>query len=167
MIESPSPKKFAWVTGYQTEDTTLPPLCTRLEKWLNARRQYLIPSSTLSTILRTPAEPLQPIPYDNDGYDSSYVRKSEHCLPSISALGSIQEDQDIHSHSGKAHVDLMCLEDKDFDDIESEIRKLSLVSRPGSLGNDPFFALLKECGQSAPSTLFEVFSKLWSVPSPG
>ncbi|KAL2941750.1 Serine/threonine-protein kinase haspin-like protein [Bienertia sinuspersici] len=154
MEESPSPKKVAWVMGIQPDNAGLPPLCTRLEKWLHAKRHYLIASSTLSTILRSPEEQLQPIPFNNDGFDSSYMGKSEELrLRNIS--GSLST-QSMHTQSEKTHLDLERLEDKDFDDIESDIKKLSLASRPSSLAslaNDAFMALLKECGQTAPSTL--------------
>ncbi|XP_074321050.1 serine/threonine-protein kinase haspin homolog [Silene latifolia] len=156
--ESPSPKKCVWVMGHQPNDVTVPPLCTRLEKWLHAKRRHEMVSTSLSTILRTPAEQLKPIPYNNDGCDSSCLLKSETFhLRNISDSGSVP---DIHTHSEKSHTNPDHLVDKDFDDIESEIKKLSLASRPSSSGNDAFFALLKECGQSAPSTLLDVFSKL-------
>ncbi|XP_021734534.1 serine/threonine-protein kinase haspin homolog [Chenopodium quinoa] len=162
--ESPSPKKVAWVMGIQPDNIRVPPLCSRLEKWLHAKKQHVIPSSTLSTILRTPdGGALEPIPYNNDGFDSSFPRKSkEFRLRSISGSLSVQ---DMLTHLGKGHIDLEHLEDKDFDDIESEIKKLSLASRLSSLANEAFFALLKECEQSAPSTLFEVFSNLCDTGS--
>ncbi|KAH9610413.1 hypothetical protein KSS87_008047 [Heliosperma pusillum] len=156
--ESPSPKKCAWVMGQQPDYVAVPPLCTRLEKWLHAKRRNEMVATSLSTILRTPAEQLEPIPYVNDGCDSSHIPKSESFhLRNISGSGSVL---DIHTHSEKSHTNPESLVDKDFDDIESEIKKLSLASRPSSSGNDAFFALLKECGQSAPSTLLDVFSKL-------
>lgn len=161
MEESPSPKKVAWVMGIQPDIVGVPPLCTRLEKWLHAKRRHAIVSSTLSTILKSPEEPLQPIPYDNDGFNTSYLGKSEEfCLRNVSGSVSVQG---MHTHSDKAHTEPQRLEDKDFDDIESDIKKLSLASRPSSIANDAFFALLNECGQSAPSTLFDVFSNLWLV----
>lgn len=147
--------------GMKYDNVGVPPLCTRLEKWLHAKRQQLIASSTLSTILRTPEESLQPVPYNNDGFDSSCLRKSEEfCVRNLSGSLSVQEGQ---MQSERSHIDLERLEDKDFDDIESEIKKLSLASRPSSLAHDAFFALLSECGQSGPSTLLDVFSNLWSV----
>lgn len=156
--ESPSPKKVAWVTGIQPDYIAIPPICTRLEKWLHARRQHVIGSSTLSTIFRTPEGMLEPIPYNNDEFGSSYMRKSEECsMHNISGSLSVQ---DMLTHQGKAHIDLEYLEGKDFDDIESEIKKLSLASRPSSFANEAFLALLTECGQSAPSTLFDVFSNI-------
>ncbi|KNA15360.1 hypothetical protein SOVF_098700 [Spinacia oleracea] len=158
--ESPSPKKSAWVMGIQPENIGVPPLCTRLEKWLHAKRQHVIPSSTLSTILRTPDEALEPIPYNNDGFESSLRRSEDFCLRNLS--GSISM-QDMLTHLGKTRIDLDCLEDRDFDDIESEIKKLSLASRPSSLANEAFLAILKECEQSGTSTLFDVFSNIWSV----
>ncbi|KMT14135.1 hypothetical protein BVRB_4g079570 [Beta vulgaris subsp. vulgaris] len=161
--ESPSPKKVAWVMGMKYDNVGVPPLCTRLEKWLHAKRQQLIASSTLSTILRTPEESLQPVPYNNDGFDSSCLRKSEEfCVRNLSGSLSVQEGQ---MQSERSHIDLERLEDKDFDDIESEIKKLSLASRPSSLAHDAFFALLSECGQSGPSTLLDVFSNLCDTGS--
>ncbi|KAL9248215.1 hypothetical protein vseg_021563 [Gypsophila vaccaria] len=155
--ESPSPMKCAWFMGDQPSNLAVPPLCTRLEKWLHAKRRHAIAATSLSTILRTPAELLEPIPYDKDGCGSSYVKTSEELRLKICGSGSAL---DIHTHSEKSHTAYDHLLDKDFEDIESEIKKLSLASRPSSLGNDAFFALLKECGQSAPSTLLDVLSSL-------
>ncbi|KAK9692110.1 hypothetical protein RND81_09G241300 [Saponaria officinalis] len=156
--ESPSPKKCAWFIGDQPNNVPVPPLCSRLEKWLHAKRRHEIAATSLSTILRTPVVLLEPIPYDKSECGSSYMKKSEEFrLPSFCGSGSVL---DIHTHSEKSHTTLEHLVDKDFEDIESEIKKLSLASRPSSFGNDAFFALLKECGQSAPSTLFDVLSTL-------
>ena len=159
--ESPSPKKVAWVMGSEADNIQIPPLCTRLEKWLHARKQHAIVSPGLSTILRTPEEPPQPIPFNYEGFDSSCLRKPGEFSPhNVSGSLSVQ---DMYTGSEKTHMHSDRLEDKDFDDIESEIKKLSLASRPSSIATDAFLALLKECEQPAPLTLLDVFSNLWLV----
>ncbi|CAO2832487.1 unnamed protein product [Amaranthus hypochondriacus] len=161
--ESPSPKKVAWVMGSEADNIQIPPLCTRLEKWLHARKQHAIVSTGLSTILRTPEEPLQPIPFNYEGFDSSCLRKpGEFSLHNVSGSLSVQ---DMYTGSEKTHMHSDRLEDKDFDDIESEIKKLSLASRPSSIATDAFLALLKECEQPAPLTLLDVFSNLCDADS--
>ncbi|GAB2277326.1 hypothetical protein Dimus_012032 [Dionaea muscipula] len=154
--ESPSPKKSAWVSGNPTDAVAIPSLCTRLEKWLRAKKSDNIPSSSLSHILRTPANALAPIPCD--GLAALYnTTSSELQLQTLLELASVHNVDRIPQGS----VDSTSVDDKEFEDLVSEIRKLSLTSpfpSPRVEPLDPFSRLLQECGQSSPCTLLDVFS---------
>ncbi|KAL0384720.1 UNVERIFIED_CONTAM: Serine/threonine-protein kinase haspin [Sesamum radiatum] len=156
--ESPSPKKpGTWALGAQVDNAVIPHLSSVLQKWLISKklnRKYAIPGS-LSKILETPALSKDPICHDS--FPSSTMKKTGKDHPEVDlSLSSIQQ----RSNSS--------LNDKQFtgipiqetcEDIEVEVRKLSLTSRPSSLdgqGWNSFTALLTACGQSVPSTLTEM-----------
>ncbi|GMH13119.1 hypothetical protein Nepgr_014960 [Nepenthes gracilis] len=151
--ESPSPMKFAWIAGNQIDGVVIPSLCTRLEKWLHAKKRNYIPSSALSSILKTPAVPLEPIPYDGLESVQRGIISEEACLQNL----------DFQIIPEETNIDVLSTGGGEFDDIVSEIKKLSLSSHSSSLDGDlrdPFSVLLQECRQSAPLTLLDVFCKL-------
>ncbi|KAL0422136.1 UNVERIFIED_CONTAM: Serine/threonine-protein kinase haspin [Sesamum latifolium] len=156
--ESPSPKKpGTWALGAQVDNAVIPHLSSVLQKWLISKkliRKYAFPGS-LSEILETPSLSKDPICHHS--FSSSTMKKTGKDHPEVDlSLSSIQQ----RSNSS--------LNDKQFtgipiqetcEDIEVEVRKLSLTSRPSSLdgqGWNSFTALLTACGQSVPSTLTEM-----------
>ncbi|XP_057439084.1 serine/threonine-protein kinase haspin homolog [Lotus japonicus] len=170
--ESPSPKKVGtWTVGNVMEEGPMPSICSRLEKWLQSRRlNYSCgPSSTLSKILDTPATGSEAI--QNVGFNSSEFRTTERVELSNSQLHTIKTGENrslineilIENDTDLEKDDMMLLDQngQGSEDIEAAVRKLSLISTSCSVDGDylsPFSALLAICGQSAPSTLQEVFS---------
>ncbi|KAL8166319.1 hypothetical protein V2J09_007818 [Rumex salicifolius] len=150
--ESPSPKKFSWVIDNQFDNEALPTICTRLERWLHAKRESYLPSSSLSTILETPAHRFDPIPYKG-----SCTSTGKLSLPRRNAsLGSVLS---VQPHSGKASLELTSVAEADLGGVESSIQKLSLSHPSEPLEDyqkDPFLQLLMECGQSSPLSFSEV-----------
>lgn len=155
----------------------MPSICSRLEKWLQSRRlNYSCgPSSTLSKILDTPATGSEAI--QNVGFNSSEFRTTERVELSNSQLHTIKTGENrslineilIENDTDLEKDDMMLLDQngQGSEDIEAAVRKLSLISTSCSVDGDylsPFSALLAICGQSAPSTLQEVFSRYSSVP---
>ncbi|KAK7337651.1 hypothetical protein VNO77_18236 [Canavalia gladiata] len=170
--ESPSPKKVGtWTLGNMTEEGPIPALCSRLEKWLHSRKLNPIcgPSSTLSKILDTPATSLETI-HDID-WNSSDLRTLEETELINSLLLTvkngdkkslvneflIENDIDLQTNDKM----LFAQNGEGYEDIEADVKKLSLASTSSSLDSDhssPFSALLAICGQSAPSMLQDMFS---------
>ncbi|KAE8706424.1 putative hydrolase [Hibiscus syriacus] len=145
--ESPSSKHFGtWATGNQTVPDPIPPISSRLEKWLLSKKINFScgPSSTLSKILETPAS-MDHI-YTDD-LDSSIVKTLEKCGPK----SLVQVCEDISASYG----------DQGCEDINASIRKLSLASTTTSHFDriDPFTALLGICEQSTPLQFLDIFSK--------
>ncbi|GAB2229045.1 hypothetical protein Droror1_Dr00023180 [Drosera rotundifolia] len=153
--ESPSPKKSAWISGNPIDAVAIPSLCTRLEKWLRAKKRNHMPSSSLSLILRTPANHMEPIPYEVES-----VIKSTPSELRLKSLSDVKRTKDVESGSQGTN-ELARMDEKEFEDVMSELRKLSLAPPSPMLGvddKDPFSRLLQECGQSSPCTLLDVFS---------
>ncbi|KAJ1393300.1 Protein kinase domain [Sesbania bispinosa] len=169
--ESSSPKKVGtWTMGSMTEEGPLPAVCSRLETWLLSRKlnPSCGPSSTLSKILDTPATGLETI-RDID-FNSSDLRTLERTEPSNSQLHATKtgENKSLLNESLIESDNSLLINDKMLlaqngqgcGDIEAAVKKLSLVSTSSVDGDhiSPFSALLAICGQSAPSTLEDVFS---------
>ncbi|KAI3417296.1 Protein kinase domain-containing protein [Psidium guajava] len=155
--ESPSPKKSGtWVVGNQT-DTVIPHLSSRLEKWLISKKlnHGCGPSSTLSKILETSAMPSgvkleTPI--------QSLMQINSSMCPSLVC----KNDLERQGHSQLSKLELKDVAEESCKDLEAAFRKLSLASTCDTSDGDhwnPFAALLAVCGQTAPSTLVDVFSK--------
>ncbi|KDP23342.1 hypothetical protein JCGZ_23175 [Jatropha curcas] len=171
--ESPSPKNSGkWTADNQTDTIPIPHLSSRLEKWLISKKlNYSCgPSSTLSKLLETPVMSLEPICGDDFGgidlvtpeKSSSKVCSSLHSVQSrINAYLINKYVSGRNSNSEKSSM-LAILRDDDCKDIEASIKKLSLASTSTTLDHDyvnPFSSLLAVCGQMAPLTLLDVFSK--------
>jgi len=180
MEESPSPKKVgSWIAGNATE---LPSICSRLEKWLHARRlnPRCGPSSTLSKIFDTPTMKLEPI-YDLDRSNSDFrlrsLDRSEMEFDTIYDLDHNSSDfrlrsmdqselsnsqlQNLKTGETRSSNDAILIESESCEDIEAGVKKLSLTSTTSSFDdhNNPFAVLLETCGQSAPSMLEDLFSR--------
>jgi len=181
MEESPSPKKVgSWIAGNATEDVPLPSICSRLEKWLHARRlnPRCDPSSTLSKILDTPTMKLETI-YDrsNSDFRSRSLDRNEMELETIYDLDHESSDfrlkpmdqselsnsqlQNLKTGETKSSKDAIHIKSESCEDIEAGVKKLSLTSTSSSFDdhNNPFAVLLETCGQSAPSMLEDLFSR--------
>lgn len=181
MEESPSPKKVgSWIAGNATEDVPLPSICSRLEKWLHARRlnPRCDPSSTLSKILDTPTMKLETI-YDrsNSDFRSRSLDRSEMELETIYDLDHESSDfrlkpmdqselsnsqlQNLKTGETRSSKDAIHIKSESCEDIEAGVKKLSLTSTSSSFDdhNNPFAVLLETCGQSAPSMLEDLFSR--------
>lgn len=174
--ESPSPKHAdTWAIGNQNDTIQIPYLASRLEKWLISRKfkNSCGPSSTLSKILDTPAVCLEPI-YDDNFASSDFKTPEKSSLKNNSVSQPVQSrcnastvvnnafDKNIMTEksSGVGVSDQCC------ENIEAAVKKLSLGSSlTASAIVDSFTDLLTICGQSAPSKLLDVFSKLWFVLS--
>uniref|UniRef100_A0A9I9DAI9 Protein kinase domain-containing protein n=1 Tax=Cucumis melo TaxID=3656 RepID=A0A9I9DAI9_CUCME len=169
--ESPSPKSFSTWTSSQFDSSTIPSLCSRIEKWLISKKSNysLAPSSTLSKILETPLGSIEPIgglhldklklktpeesARDIDAHWCSIQRRFIFSINDIDALGIDSND----NRSNRAEE----IRTEDREDIEVAVKKLSLTSTSTSFHKydlDPLNALLAVCGQSAPSTLKDAFS---------
>ncbi|XP_020551931.1 serine/threonine-protein kinase haspin homolog [Sesamum indicum] len=156
--ESPSPKKpGTWARGAQVDNAVIPHLSSVLQKWLISKklnRKYAFPGS-LSRILETPVLSKDPICHDS--FSSSTMKKPGKDYPKVYlSLSSIQQTSNS-SLNDKQFTGIPIQET--CEDIEGEVRKLSLTSRPSSLdgqGWNSFTALLTACGQSMPSTLTEM-----------
>ncbi|KAL0364890.1 UNVERIFIED_CONTAM: Serine/threonine-protein kinase haspin [Sesamum angustifolium] len=156
--ESPSPKKpGTWAMGAQVDNAVIPHLSSVLQKWLISKklnRKYAFPGS-LSRILETPV--LFKDPICQDSFSSSTMKKPGKEYPEVYLrLSSIQQRSNP-SLNDKQFTGMPIQET--CEDIEIEVRKLSLTSRPSSLdgqGWNSFTALLTACGQSVPSTLTEM-----------
>ncbi|XP_019419865.1 PREDICTED: serine/threonine-protein kinase haspin homolog isoform X2 [Lupinus angustifolius] len=143
MEESPSPKKAGmWLVGNSEEEAQLPPLCSRLEKWLYSRQ--LNPGYSSSTplfrILETPST-ISGTSHDVN-FSASNLRTLERTGVNNSQLDKIKYDED------REH-------------IEAAVKKLSLTSTSSLVDDDhinPFAALLAICGQYAPLMLQDAFS---------
>ncbi|XP_030551714.1 serine/threonine-protein kinase haspin homolog isoform X2 [Rhodamnia argentea] len=155
--ESPSPKKSGtWVVGNQT-DTVIPHLSSRLEKWLISKKlnHSFGPSSTLSKILETSA---MPSGAKLETPSQSLPRINSTMCPSLVCKNDLKR----HGHSQLSKLELKDVADESCKDLETAVRKLSLASTCDTSDGDqwnPFAALLAVCGQTAPSTLVDVFSK--------
>ncbi|XP_017232894.1 serine/threonine-protein kinase haspin homolog isoform X1 [Daucus carota subsp. sativus] len=167
--ESPSPKNI-WTKGVKSEDIVKTHLSSVLEKWLIRRRlnHSCGPSRSLSTILGTPRL-LNEVPYICD-YSSVRtpekgsalicssvppIQECKFCLTGTSVSGNVIP-------SRKSNNALPSMTEGGCEGIADGVRNLSLASRPSSLFShrcEDFAALLEFCGQSAPSTLSDVFSK--------
>ncbi|XP_038879240.1 serine/threonine-protein kinase haspin homolog isoform X2 [Benincasa hispida] len=170
--ESPSPKSFSTWTSSQFGSATIPSLCSRIEKWLIAKKSNysLAPSSTLSKILETPVGTFEPI--GGNHLDQFNLKTPEKSAREIDVhLCSIQRrfvssinDIDALEIDGNGSNRINRAEDvrtEDREDIEVAVKKLSLTSTSTSFHKhnlDPLGALLAVCGQSAPSTLKDAFS---------
>ncbi|XP_011659430.1 serine/threonine-protein kinase haspin homolog isoform X2 [Cucumis sativus] len=169
--ESPSPKSFSTWTSSQFDSSTIPSLCSRIEKWLISKKSKysLAPSSTLSKILETPLGSIEPIggihldkfklktpensARDRDAHWCSIQRRFIFSINDIDALKIDSND----NRSNRAEE----MRTEDREDIEVAVKKLSLTSTSTSFHKydlDPLSALLAVCGQSTPSTLKDVFS---------
>jgi serine/threonine-protein kinase haspin len=165
MEESPSPKKVgSWIVGNVAEEVPIPPLCSRLERWLYSRRfnPRCGPSSTLSKILDTPTMNLETI-RDID-FQFSDLR-----LKSLDQ-SELRNSQSHNFKTGESKGSLnnpILIKDEESEDIEACVKKLSLTSTSSSIyddHNNPFAVLLEICGQSAPSMLQDLFSRYRYVP---
>lgn len=175
--ESPSPKRSStWTMGNESNNVTIPHLCSRLEKWLLSKKlNYSCgPSSTLSKILENSYMTLEPIKAE----DFSILRTPEKSsLKDAAGFPSIHSRFDEHfsnkdvlerdTNSRKSNEVSVSEKNESVDDLEAEVKKLSLASTSASLvvdHVDPFSTLLAVCRQSGPSRLLDVFSKYWFVP---
>lgn len=167
--ESPSPKNI-WNKGVKSENIVKTHLSSVLEKWLFRRRQNYscVPSKSLSTILGTPSL-LNEGPYI---CDDSFVRTPEKGAALIRSSVPYNQEckfcltgtsvSESFIPSRKSSKALPSMDEGDCEVIADAVRNLSLASRPSSLLShrcEDFAALLDFCGQSAPSTLSDVFSK--------
>ena len=178
--ESPSPKSFSTWTSSQFDSSTIPSLCSRIEKWLISKKSKysLAPSSTLSKILETPLGSIEPIggihldkfklktpensARERDAHWCSIQRRFIFSINDIDALKIDSND----NRSNRAEE----MRTEDREDIEVAVKKLSLTSTSTSFHKydlDPLSALLAVCGQSTPSTLKDVFSNYWFVRQSG
>uniref|UniRef100_A0A5B6ZRV7 non-specific serine/threonine protein kinase n=1 Tax=Davidia involucrata TaxID=16924 RepID=A0A5B6ZRV7_DAVIN len=126
--------------GVQFDNVAIPHLSIVLEKWLISKKLHHScgPSGSLSKILETPAMPME------------------------STSLKTPKEASLQTHSGKSSGEFRTMSEEGCEDIEVAFGKLSLISRPASLDGhhgDHFLALLRYCGQSAPSALLDVFSK--------
>lgn len=181
MEESPSPKKVgSWIAGNVTDDVPLPSICSRLEKWLHARRlnPRSGPSSTLSKILDTPTMKLETI-YDRNDSDFRLrsLYRSEMEFETIYDLDHSSSDfrlrsmdqselsnsqlQNLKTRETRSSNDAILIRSESCEDIEAGVKKLSLTSTSSSFDdhNNSFAVLLETCGQSAPSMLEDLFSR--------
>lgn len=160
--------------GAKSENVVKTHLSSVLQKWLIKRRlNYSCgPSRSLSTILGTPRL-LNEDPYVCN--DSS-VRTPEKGSALIrSSVPPIQECKfcltgtsvsESFIPSKKSNKAFPSMAEGGCEGIADAVRNLSLASRPSSLFShrcEDFAALLDFCGQSAPSTLLDVFSTYWFV----
>ncbi|XP_050223094.1 serine/threonine-protein kinase haspin homolog [Mercurialis annua] len=173
--ESPSPKNFGtWITGNQANNAPIPRLSSRLQNWLITKK--LKDSSGMSTTLsklleETPKMPLEPIYVDDINTPNLKTPEKSYFKPNL-ILHSVRRRinellltnyvPERRSSLQRSSTMLSRLRDEGFKDIESAIKKLSLASKSTSVDHDcvdPFSSLLAVCGQTAPSTLLDVFSK--------
>lgn len=155
-----------------TQEEPVPPVCSRLEKWLHSRRlnPFCGPSSTLSKILDTPSARFEAI-HDID-FSASDLKTLERTDRSNLLLHTIKTEEKKTSIENGSHLQtnekmLSAPSGKGSEDIEAAVKKLSLVSTSSSMDDDqinPFSVLLSICGQSAPSVLQDIFSRYWIVP---
>lgn len=175
--------RLGWVWPIQTSESVVggkpliqeepvPPVCSRLEKWLHSRRlnPFCGPSSTLSKILDTPSARFEAI-HDID-FSASDLKTLERTDRSNLLLHTIKTEEKKTSIENGSHLQtnekmLSAPSGKGSEDIEAAVKKLSLVSTSSSIDDDhinPFSVLLSICGQSAPSVLQDIFSRYWIVP---
>ncbi|GAB2242813.1 hypothetical protein Droror1_Dr00019588 [Drosera rotundifolia] len=98
---------------------------------------------------------MEPIPYEVE----SVIKRTPSELR-LKSLSDVKRTQDVESGSQGSN-ELARMDEKEFEDVMSELRKLSLAPPSPMLGlddKDPFSRLLQECGQSSPCTLLDVFS---------
>lgn len=159
--------------GVKSDKIVVSHLSSVLQNWLLKRRlnHSYGPSRSLSNILGTPAL-LNGVPGDDvsslstpekasaqifsnihpiqERFSSSFtgIDVYEKCIPP-------RKNSEVHQNMGM----------EGCEDIEVAVRNLSLASRPSLNGHlrESFLALLTVCGQSDPSTLFDVFSTYWFV----
>eukprot|EP00256_Glycine_max_P032744 XP_006577733.1 serine/threonine-protein kinase haspin homolog [Glycine max] len=149
------------------QEEPVPPVCSRLEKWLHSRRlnPFCGPSSTLSKILDTPSARFEAI-HDID-FSASDLKTLERTDRSNLLLHTIKTEEKKTSIENGSHLQtnekmLSAPSGKGSEDIEAAVKKLSLVSTSSSMDDDqinPFSVLLSICGQSAPSVLQDIFSR--------
>ncbi|OIV95317.1 hypothetical protein TanjilG_07473 [Lupinus angustifolius] len=172
MEESPSPKKAGmWLVGNSEEEAQLPPLCSRLEKWLYSRQ--LNPGYSSSTplfrILETPST-ISGTSHDVN-FSASNLRTLERTGVNNSQLDKIKTGDNrgfMDESSSGIDINLRIKEeiqsdeyDEDREHIEAAVKKLSLTSTSSLVDDDhinPFAALLAICGQYAPLMLQDAFS---------
>nr|GMD09325.1 serine/threonine-protein kinase haspin homolog [Ipomoea batatas] len=173
MEESPSPKKSGtWTMAIQTDHVAIPRLTSILQKWLLSKKlnNSYAPPISLSKILETPASRRESAPYEVSRY--SILKASENasiqlqlglCFNEKRCLDFTNEDISKRKESSERSIaEVHTVVEDDGGDIEVQVGKLSLTSRPSSLDAhswDPFLALLAACGQSHPFTLLDVISK--------
>ncbi|XP_059652206.1 serine/threonine-protein kinase haspin homolog [Cornus florida] len=173
--ESPSPKNSGtWAKGMEIDDVAIPHLSKVLEKWLISKKlnHSCGPSRSLSRILESPAMPREFF-QDDVFHSTSMTTPKRTSLQTHSGLHSAQ-NRFNSSFTNKDVIFEMCGSSQKNDDgfqtmgeegqadLDVAVAKLSLTSRPATLDGhqwDPFIALLAVCGQSAPSTILDVFSK--------
>lgn len=162
------------------EEAPIPSICSRLEKWLHARRlnPSCGPSSTLSKLLGTPAANLQTIRESDFGFTD--LRTPEQTgLSNFSEFRLIKTEEikrslfdtslnesDINLQIGDKR--LLAQNGQVSEDIEAAVKKLSLASTSSSSVDgdhiSPFSALLGTCGQSEPSMLQDAFLRYRYIP---
>ncbi|CAI0552017.1 unnamed protein product, partial [Linum tenue] len=160
--ESPSPKHIStWVATNEADAAAaVQPVSSRLPNWLishNFNSDSNL-STTLSKILETPAvrsaNGVGGFKLKAPEKSASNIRSYKHST--LARIHAYLEDQFVaQTDSGEE-----TMSGDGCRDIEAAIKKLSLAST-SSLDldfADPFPALLAYCGQSAPSTLLDVFS---------
>lgn len=161
-----------WNKGVKSENVVKTHLSSVLEKWLFRRRlNYSCgPSKSLSTILGTPSllnegpyicdDSILNTPEKGAALIRSSVPSNQECKFCLTGA-SVSESFISSRKSSKA---LPSMAEGDCEVIADAVRNLSLASRPSSLLShrcEDFAALLDFCGQSAPSTLSDVFSTYW------
>ncbi|GAU11411.1 hypothetical protein TSUD_344020 [Trifolium subterraneum] len=160
MEESPSPKKVgSWIVGNVAEEVPIPPLCSRLERWLYSRRlnSRCGPSSTLSKILDTPTMNLETIRDIDFQFSDLKLRSLDQSELRNSQSHNLKTGESKRSLNNVIHI-----KSEDSEDIEAGAKKLSLTSTSSSIyddHNNPFAVLLEICEQSAPSMLQDLFSR--------
>ncbi|KAK6911699.1 hypothetical protein RJ641_023792, partial [Dillenia turbinata] len=172
--ESPSPRNTGkWVADDEIDKVAVPHLSTVLQKWLKSKQ--LNPShgasGSLAKILETPGIGVESI--CGNSFDTTNMKTPTKAPLSLhSRLQSLRgRFSSAFTNKGvlERHIQLenslakqLRLDDKGCEDIHIAVEKLSLSSQPLSLDAnhvDPFSALLRVCGQSAPSTFVDVLSK--------
>ncbi|KAM2612794.1 hypothetical protein TB2_032723 [Malus domestica] len=166
LVESPSPKPTTWVAGNPADDAALPKLCSPLDKWLFKKFNFtFVPSRTLSKILQTSA--IRPMPLETVGgrnFTSSSLKTPQNYTKFSSRLPCTQSilDFSLVEFSLRESGSIESMADAGNDgceDIEASVKKLSLASSSSDSEQlDPFGALLRLCGQSAPLKFGDVFS---------
>lgn len=151
--------------GVHTEKIDLPHLSSVLQKWLISQRRKHCSGSppSMRRILETPAMFKGALGLKNSEEAAPLIRSGLCSIQNRIRFDSVGEDSSRKSisHDDPRNEEIQIIGDASSEDIEAELRKLSLASLD-SQSWDPFSALLTACGQSAPSTLLDVLVTYWS-----
>ncbi|RXH82110.1 hypothetical protein DVH24_036451 [Malus domestica] len=180
LVESPSPKPTTWVAGNQADAAALPKLCSPLDKG-NFNEKLPINGYSKSSISLLPLlahclryYKLQPFdlclwnPLGRNFTSSSLktwqnYSKFSSRLPYTQSIFDFSSAEFCVCESGT--IKSMADAGNDgCEDIEASVKKLSLGSSSSdSKQLDPFGALLRLCGQSAPLKFGVMFFTYWQL----